>query len=143
MLLNTVEDFNIVIALRILTGEYGTGSGRTRLIGILDVGQLSQAVALHGIDEIFLNKIDCLTHFSHTPESVIPIHFGDSPDRTIENFLPFSISNEPLPPELLRLLQLVELKTECKIRGIGTGQRRNDFFLFDSLSTHIPSHHDS
>jgi len=142
-LLNSGDGFNIGIALRILTGEYGTGSGRPRRIGILDVGQLSQAVALHGIDEIFLNKIDCLTHFSYTPDSVIPILFGDAPNRTIENFLPFSISNEPLPPELLRLLQLVELKTECKIRGIGTGQKRNDFFLFDSLSTHTPSHHDS
>ncbi len=72
-LLRSDDPFDVGIALRILTGEYGTGTGRPRRIGMLDLAQLREVVKAHGVDCVYLNKVDCLSHYFHSAYQGIPM----------------------------------------------------------------------
>jgi adenylosuccinate synthase len=141
-LLASDDDFDKGLALRVLTGEYGTGSGRPRRIGLLDLPQIRRAVALHGIDELYINKCDCLTHFGKTPKAVIPVITAyrtelDGAQAVIEEFPAFDPLDDTMPisgiPAALKaLLQSIERHTRCPIVGVGIGPGRADNISFSS-----------
>jgi len=133
-LLRSEDAFKQGIALRMLTGEYGTGSGRPRRVGLLDVGQLADVVALHGVDEIFLNKCDCLAYFSRTPQECVPVYAGKGSDRSIVNFPAFTLEGEEIPFELLQILQFIEEQTACRIRCVGIGPGRDQSVFFNETA---------
>lgn len=146
--------FDIGIALRILGNEYGTTTKRPRRIGMLDLVQLSYAIKMNGVDEIFLNKCDLLVDFAKTKDNAIPLVTGYTLNKKeidyvpasntayskvspiITNFPAFSESivnkksAEKLPQELQKLLETIEKVTECKFLGIGTGSQREAYILF-------------
>jgi adenylosuccinate synthase len=130
MLLKTGDPFDLGIALRMLTDEYGTGSGRPRRLGALDLSKLADTVRLHGVDELYLNKCDSLAIFRATPSGLIPIFECDS-ETSFRWFPSFSnFSNECLPAELLQLIQFIEEQVGCRVAGIGTGPGREDIYSF-------------
>ncbi|AVF39283.1 adenylosuccinate synthetase [Pandoraea apista] len=89
-LLRSDDPFDVGIALRILTGEYGTGTGRPRRIGMLDLAQLREVVKAHGVDCVYLNKVDCLSHYFHSAYQGIPMRVH----RDV-------LSTDPLPDVLI------------------------------------------
>jgi adenylosuccinate synthase len=145
-LLESGDDFSTGMALRVLTGEYGTGSGRPRRIGLLDLPQIRRAVALHGIDELFINKCDCLTHYSNTPKGVIPViieyHQGlTAPEPVIAEFPCFGPSDlaarqSSIPAGLEALLLYLEQRVGCTVVGLGIGPGRADNIKFTSSPIH-------
>ncbi|AJC23241.2 adenylosuccinate synthetase [Pandoraea pulmonicola] len=72
-LLRSRDPFDIGTALRMLTGEYGTGTGRPRRIGMLDLAQLREVVRAHAVDCVYLNKVDCLSHYQQTAYQGVPM----------------------------------------------------------------------
>lgn len=133
LLLAGEDAFGLGVAIRMLTGEYGTGTGRPRRVGLLDVAQLRRAVQQHGIDELFLNKCDCLALFAQTPDHAIPLVDSDWTDNDgpiIHRFAAFSAAalprkpQDPLPPELDELLRWLASQLGCRLRGIGLGPAR-------------------
>ncbi|VVD69631.1 adenylosuccinate synthetase [Pandoraea terrigena] len=72
-LLRSDDPFDVGTALRMLTGEYGTGTGRPRRIGMLDLAQLREVVKAHAVDCVYLNKVDCLAHYFHSTYQGVPM----------------------------------------------------------------------
>lgn len=72
-LLRSTDPFDIGTALRMLTGEYGTGTGRPRRIGMLDLAQLREVIRAHAVDCVYLNKVDCLSHYLQTAYQGVPM----------------------------------------------------------------------
>lgn len=72
-LLRSSDPWDVGTALRMLTGEYGTGTGRPRRIGMLDLAQLREVVKAHAVDCVYLNKVDCLTHYTHSIYQGVPM----------------------------------------------------------------------
>lgn len=153
-LLRSDNDFEIGVALRILGNEYGSTTKRPRRIGALDLVQLSYAVRMNGVDVIFLNKCDLLNDFSKTKNKTIPVVTGYKLNNESIDYIPGSnisyrkvepllqqypaftenISTvkiyEKLPAELKKLLRTIEEKVHCRLLGIGTGPKREEYILF-------------
>ncbi|VVE36037.1 adenylosuccinate synthetase [Pandoraea anhela] len=72
-LLRSSDPFDVGTALRMLTGEYGTGTGRPRRIGMLDLAQLRDVIRTHAVDCVYLNKVDCLTHYTRSTYQGVPV----------------------------------------------------------------------
>ena len=124
-------------ALRMFSGEYGTGSGRPRRIGMLDLAQLNAAVKANGIDTLFLTKCDCLSDFSKTPDRKIPVvtnydQHGKAMIKSYESFSD-SLQNcqnfEGLPDGLRKLIADIEQCSGAKVAGIGTGPHRKQLVM--------------
>ncbi|WP_350029621.1 adenylosuccinate synthetase [Caballeronia sp. ATUFL_M1_KS5A] len=126
-LLASGDPFELGIALRMLTDEYGTGSGRPRRIGALDVSQLADAVSRHAVDEIYLNKCDSLALFPNKASGAIPV-FDEASLRWFPSFA--GPLNASLPPSLRGLIAHIERRTGSRIAGIGTGPARDDIICF-------------
>jgi adenylosuccinate synthase len=126
-LLASGDPFELGIALRMLTDEYGTGSGRPRRIGALDVSQLADAAIRHAVDEIYLNKCDSLALFPDKASGAIPVF----DEASVRWFPAFAVPlNTSLPPSLRGLMAHIERRTGCRIAGIGTGPARGDIIGF-------------
>lgn len=154
-LLQSNNLFKIGIALRILGGEYGATTKRPRRIGMLDLVLLRNSCMTNGVDELYLNKVDCLTDFSRINLKGIPIveayeldeeRINYVPGSTIENrkakpvitYLPKisgSLSDvkdyKELTAEAKEFIAQAERKINCKIKGIGVGPKREEFILID------------
>ncbi|MBI4835801.1 MAG: adenylosuccinate synthetase [Candidatus Abawacabacteria bacterium] len=63
-LLRSKNPMEVGIALRMLGDEYGATTGRPRRLAPLNVHKLQQDVAIHGIDDIVITKLDRLADFS-------------------------------------------------------------------------------
>ncbi len=150
-LLHTKEFFNIGKGLRMLTGEYGATTKRPRRIGMLDLVMLRQNCKLNGVDELYINKFDCLVEFSKTLLDGIPVvteyeldgekinYVPPSVDacrraKPIIKYLPFikqdisGIRNyDELPKEVKELIKFLEQHVETKVFGIGVGPEREQF----------------
>lgn len=134
-MLGSEDAFDVGVALRMLTGEYGTGSGRPRRLGRLDVAALAEVVERHGIDEIYLNKCDCLAWFARTRAGTIPVLIGpagdDGGEPVIRDFPAFGAlaDNVPdfasLPAPLRQFVLALQEAAGCRIAGIGIGPQRD------------------
>jgi len=72
-LLRSSDPFDVGTALRMLTAEYGTGTGRPRRIGMLDLAQLRDVIRTHAVDCVYLNKVDCLSHYAKSTYQGVPM----------------------------------------------------------------------
>ncbi|EHP44190.1 adenylosuccinate synthase [Cupriavidus basilensis OR16] len=133
------DDFGIGMALRMLSNEYGTGTGRPRRVGLLDLAQLRLAVQQFGIDEVFLNKCDSLAAFARCADQGIPVMVGQgyAGGRHTIRFPAFgeaAIPQDPaapLPPQLVALLARVEEVIGRPLRGIGLGPGREQMRMIE------------
>jgi adenylosuccinate synthase len=143
-LLESNDDFDLGLALRLLTKEYGTGSGRPRRLGLLDLPQLRRVIHRYGVNEIYVNKIDCLSIFGRSQRQLIPLiesYDIRSSKPVIRNFPAFSeaalenASKPTLPAELKSLLSFLTAYLECEISGIGIGPGRQETILLKRYQT--------
>ncbi len=150
-LLKSDDEFDFGVAMRILSGEYGTVTARPRRVGMLDLVQLSYAIKLNGVDELIINKCDLLNVFASSKTGKIPLVVAYSLDGKEIDYVPGSVSSyykvktgveyrecfeedisairnfSELPESLKSLLKEVEEKTNSKITGIGVGPERDQF----------------
>ncbi|CAG2158871.1 adenylosuccinate synthetase [Cupriavidus numazuensis] len=131
------DEFDLGVALRISSNEYGTGTGRPRRIGRLDLAQLRVTVKQAGVDEIYLNKCDSLAAFSFSRGGTIPLIVGaggegDTGCLRLPAFDAVAIpqgADAPVPPELLAFLAMVEDAIGVPLRGAGLGPRRDQMLM--------------
>ena len=150
-LLGSGDAFNIGIALRALSGEYGATTGRPRRTGALDLVQLRYAVECNGVDQLFLNKCDTLSLFSRTEGGRIPVVTSYCLDEKVVSFPPttqiqervtpsfeywsafstnlqsFTAWNE-LPQVLKDLISDISNRI-CPVMGIGVGPGREQLIM--------------
>lgn len=152
-LLQSGDALKVGIALRVLSDEYGTGTGRPRRIGMLDTALLSHSVRMNGVDGIFLTKCDLLEVFERTPNRAIPvvrrylqkgkeIDYVPMTDNEYEEVEPviseipaFSAAFESSPSfseldtQLASFVRLVEEDAGVPIFGLGLGPERDQMLL--------------
>lgn len=150
-LIKSENPFEVGKALRVLSGEYGTVTGRPRRIGILDLVQLSYAVKLNGITSLVLTKCDLLNTYARTKSKQIPLVTGYELDGEKIDYVPGStaayqrvkpiieyrpgftedISNirefKNLPSAMKNLLDEMQTLIGCPIEGIGVGPDRDQY----------------
>jgi adenylosuccinate synthase len=150
-LIKSESDFEIGTALRILSYEYGSTTGRPRRIGILDLVQLKYSARMNGVDELVITKMDVLKEFSRTKKQKIPLVVKYSLNNREIDFIPASASSyyrtigtkqemecfetdiqdvknfDQLPSQCQELVKFIEDYTECKIVGLGVGPEREQY----------------
>ncbi|MBN9116913.1 MAG: adenylosuccinate synthetase [Pandoraea sp.] len=146
-LLRSNDPFDVGTALRMLTGEYGTGTGRPRRIGMLDLAQLREIVKAHAIDCVYLNKVDCLAHYFHSTYQGVPMRVNR--DVLSSDVMPDVLIYPGLSEHSLTLgregkldaamhgfVDFVERQIGAPLAGIGLGPERASLV---SLSAHQPA----
>jgi adenylosuccinate synthase len=150
-LIKSDKDFDIGTALRILSYEYGSTTGRPRRVGFLDLVQLKYSARMNGVDEIVITKMDVLKEFARTKKNSIPLVVKYSLNNREIDFIPASASSyyrttgtilemdcftadiqnvkdlDKLPIECQKLVKFIEEYTECKIVGLGVGPEREQY----------------
>lgn len=137
-LLRSSEHHDIGIALRMLTDEYGSGTGRPRRIGMLDLAQLTAAIRLHGVDALFMTKCDCLALYADSVFAGFPVALAHPEHDTLLThvFPPFELDRQRplsaamLPPSLLAFKRFIEDETGVALFGFGIGPKRDDNVRF-------------
>ncbi len=148
-LLQSSDPFDVGTALRMLTGEYGTGTGRPRRIGMLDLAQLREVIKAHAIDCVYLNKVDCLTHYVHSTYQGVPVRVhrealshDATPDVLIYPGLTersIALGREgTLDAAMQGFIDFVERHAGAPLAGIGLGPERASLM---ALSVHHPVPH--
>ncbi|VVD60998.1 adenylosuccinate synthetase [Pandoraea horticolens] len=146
-LLRSNDPFDVGTALRMLTGEYGTGTGRPRRIGMLDLAQLREVIKAHAVDCVYLNKVDCLTHYFHSAYQGVPMRVH--PDVLSSEVMPDVMIYPGLNERSLTLgregtldaamhgfVDFVERHIGAPLAGIGLGPERASLI---SLAEHDPA----
>ncbi len=150
-LLQSDDFFEMGVALRMLGGEYGATTKRPRRIGMLDLVMLRQNCLMNGVDELYINKIDCLSDFKKTKLQGIPIVTGYRLGKDLIDYIPPSIDDcyqttaeigyltyhlediskirtfNQLPVEVKNNLLCLETAVGVEIKGIGVGPERDQF----------------
>lgn len=150
-LLNSEDYFDIGVALRVLSGEYGTVTARPRRVGMLDLVQLAYAIRMNGVDELMINKCDMLNVFARTKRGVLPIVNAYTLDGREIDYVPGTVKAyynvktkavskkcfaadisgvrkfSKLPVELRVLLKEIEKFCGCRVAGVGVGPEREQF----------------
>lgn len=150
-LLRSDDLFDIGVALRILTNEYGATTRRPRRIGALDLVMLKQNCELNGVDELYINKFDCLLEFNRTRLKGIPLVTGYDLNGKILDDMPNSVSEtyatkpvfdyapfisedisrirdyKDLPGSVIELIKYIENYVGTRVAGIGVGPEREQF----------------
>jgi adenylosuccinate synthase len=150
-MLKSMDMLEIGIGLRMIGGEYGATTKRPRRIGMLDLVQLRQNCLINGVDELYINKFDCLSDFSRTSLPGIPLVVGYKLDDKIIDYVPSAVETarraEPmitffpkceadlskvrrpsqLPRQIRDILEFIEENVGTPICGIGVGPEREQF----------------
>lgn len=90
-LLRSEDSFDVGIALRMLSKEYGSTTERPRRIGALDLVELKHAAKIMDLNYLVLNKCDDLALFSRTRSGKIPIVVGYELDRERIDYVPTTV----------------------------------------------------
>jgi adenylosuccinate synthase len=140
------DPMELGIALRMLTHEYGSGTGRPRRIGILDLEQLREMVVAVGVDVVYLNKVDCLHLYGDSMYGGIPVRVpvaaGQGPDGQVRVLPSFRADQldaarpDDLPAELLEFRTFVEQEIGVPVIGFGMGPQRDRITQFFQLGEH-------
>lgn len=143
--------------LRDKGGEYGTTTGRPRRVGWLDIPQLKQAVRLNGLTQIAITKLDVLEGFEkikvcigyridnqtveEIPASLQAIRKAKPVYETLEGW-PNSNEEEraqmikngfdSLPENMKKYIKFIEEKTDCPVKIISLGPKREETITKDS-----------
>ncbi|MCI3207627.1 MULTISPECIES: adenylosuccinate synthetase [Pandoraea] len=145
-LLRSNDPFEVGTALRMLTGEYGTGTGRPRRIGMLDLAQLRDVIKMHAVDCVYLNKVDCLAHYLHSAYQGVPMRLhrnvvsGDvMPDILIYPGLTeqsLTLGREgKVDAAMNSFIDFIERHIGAPLAGLGLGPERASLV---SLAEHSP-----
>lgn len=150
-LLRSSDDFSIGMAIRILSGEYGTVTTRPRRIGMFDLVQLAYSTKLNGVNELIINKCDILNAYKRTKKGKIPVVTSYSLDGGKVNYVPSAArkcykvrprvkywesfsrditgvrTRSLLPKSFKTFITRVEKITGTRIKGVGVGPERNQF----------------
>ncbi|GHJ49373.1 adenylosuccinate synthetase [Catellatospora sp. TT07R-123] len=136
----STDELELGIAMRMLTHEYGSGTGRPRRIGILDLEQLREMVVAVGVDVVYLNKVDCLSLYGETMFNGIPVRVPATAEHGATRVLPsFSAAQldaarpDELPLELLEFRSFVEREIGVPVIGFGMGPQRDQITQFFRL----------
>ncbi|MFD7729449.1 adenylosuccinate synthetase [Kitasatospora phosalacinea] len=140
-LLGSADPLDVGTALRMLTGEYGSGTGRPRRIGLLDLEQLREQVTLHGVDVVYLNKTDCLAHYRDSHYGGVPVQLaaaapGAPGSERIEVLPVFDAEQvraavaglpglDGVPASMLAFKEYVEQRIGAPVIGLGLGPERD------------------
>ncbi len=152
--LSSGDEFQMGVALRILSGEYGVVSTRPRRVGALDLVQLNYAIKMNGVTELAINKFDLLKEYSRTAKGQVPLVTSYKLNEKEIDYMPASTSTyyeteaiydyhegsdqdlstmtspSELPSEMQDLVTYIEKATGTKMFGIGVGPERNQFVKF-------------
>jgi adenylosuccinate synthase len=155
ILIKSERDFEVGTALRILSYEYGSTTGRPRRVGFLDLVQLKYSARMNGVDELVITKMDVLKEFNRTRKQKIPLVVKYSLNNREIDFIPASASSYyktigktqempcfesdiqevkkflNLPIECQDLVKFIENYTECKVVGLGVGPERDQYVKID------------
>lgn len=150
-LLKSENPMDMSKAVRNLSGEYGTVTGRPRRVGALDLVQLKYAIQANGVDEIVLTKCDLLNIYSRTAAGKIPVVAAYEMNGQKISHVPGSTFNykdvkpvfeywdaftedvssirafADLPPALQSFVRKVEEYTGVKVKGLGVGPAREHY----------------
>tara|TARA_Y100000310_G_scaffold295459_1_gene326795 strand:+ start:10202 stop:11617 length:1416 start_codon:yes stop_codon:yes gene_type:complete len=150
-LLKSENPFEIGIAIRMLSKEYGATTKRPRRVGALDLVALKQVCQLNRVDELYITKFDDLRLYSNTNLPGIPItgsylldnkqieHMPTS-DSQLRRCIPVTDHLEHITEDISKIRNYgdlpgsareaifrMELYLDTKIRGIGVGPDVEDF----------------
>lgn len=127
------------IALRTVGKEYGATTGRLRRCGWLDLPLLKYAIAINGVTELGITKLDILDDLKEIPicvgyEGRDYVNMNDLENATpIYKKLPGwqkstkgSTSYEDLPQEAKEYLNFIERETGVPIKLVSTGPKREE-----------------
>lgn len=136
--------------LRKAGGEYGAATGRPRRVGPFDVVASKYGVRMQGATEIALTKLDILSYMEKIPVCVAYEIEGErttafTTDRVkLDEAKPVieyldgwkcDISGcrkkEDLPAAALRYIEYIEKATECRIRYVSVGAKRDEYLTMD------------
>jgi adenylosuccinate synthase len=125
-------------------GEYGTVTGRRRRCGWLDLVALRYAVRVNGLTDLFLTKLDVLSHFDTLKVAVGYTSLGERYDefprqqRVLYNCAPVyeefqgwrtditgARSYDDLPPEARTYIEFIEDSVGVPIRWVSVGPERS------------------
>lgn len=150
-LLKSADLFTIGIGLRMLGNEYGATTKRPRRIGMLDLVSLAHHARLNGVDDLYINKFDCLSDYGRTSLEGTPVveayHLngeeiqyvpgttkGSRDAQSVVKYYPHlkqdisGVRNySDLPLEARDLIKVIEERTGCKVAGVGVGPEREQF----------------
>ncbi|MEK7570859.1 MAG: adenylosuccinate synthetase [Patescibacteria group bacterium] len=150
-LIASPDAFDMGMALRILSGEYGATTSRPRRIGAFDLVQLVYAVKMNGVDELVITKCDTLREYAKTHSKKIPVVTGYDLDGKKIAYVPGataafyrvkpvikyyqSFSKDlstvrqvaAIPHSLKTLLKDVEKACGCRVIGLGVGPEREQY----------------
>lgn len=137
-LLGSDDDYDLGVALRMLTNEYGAGTGRPRRVGILDLDQMRTTVETFGIDVVYLNKVDCLDLYGRSRYEGVPVKTtsANTGASTVTVLPVFSTENcDPsdetsLPAGARKLKDFIEEQVHVRVAGFGLGPERERMVRF-------------
>ena len=131
-------------------GEYGSTTGRRRMVGWLDIFALRYAIALSGVNKIFLNKADiCIgekvkvvTGYKSGNKVLkeFPLHLKDVTETITEEMPGWGEKNygvtekSKVSPELLKYINyIIDMLADLdvKIIAVGTGREREHTIAWD------------
>ncbi|MDQ5922409.1 MAG: adenylosuccinate synthase [Patescibacteria group bacterium] len=137
--INDTDPLHQGIALRTVGKEYGATTGRLRRCGWLDLPLLKYAIAINGVTELGITKLDILDELKEIPvcvgyEGRDYVNMND-----LENVVPVykklpgwksstkgSTSYEDLPKEAKDYIDFIEKETGVPIKLISTGPKREE-----------------
>jgi len=150
-LITSEDPFEVGMALRILSREYGTATKRPRRVGIFDLIQLNYAVKMNGVDELIITKCDLLKEYSRTKKGKMPLVTGYELDGKKIAYVPGATTAfyrvkpvitytdafsediakvrtfEKLPKAVQKFVQTIEKESGCKVIGLGIGPKRDQY----------------
>ncbi len=150
-LIKSDDPFEVGIALRVLSGEYGATTKRPRRTGSFDLVLLSYAVKMNGVDELFITKCDVLREYSKTKSTQMPLVTGYTLDEKAIDYVPGATSAfyrvkpviknlkafsediseirsfAKLPKAVSDFVKEVEKASSCKVIGLGVGPKRDQY----------------
>ncbi len=150
-LIKSDDPFEVGMALRILSKEYGTVTLRPRRVGFLDLVLLAYTVKMNGVDELIITKCDLLKEYSKTKSGKTLVATGYKLDGVEIDYVPGATSAfyriEPvveeresfdkdisdirsfskLPKTLQNLVKEIEKTSGCKVIGLGVGPERDQY----------------
>lgn len=135
-LLASDDPFDLGIAMRMLTGEYGSGTGRPRRIGMLDLVQLREIVAAFGIDVLYVNKVDCLELYERSHFGGVPLLTAEDGDVGVTVLAPLRRDADDgahSTTSLEEIRAVIEEHVGIPVAGMGVGQGRDDLVRFRDL----------
>ncbi|HSA83476.1 MAG TPA: adenylosuccinate synthetase [Patescibacteria group bacterium] len=143
--------FEVGIALRVLSGEYGTVTARPRRVGCFDLVLLAYTIKMNGVDELIITKCDLLKEYSRTKSGKMPMVKEYKLDGKIIDYVPGATSAfyrveptikdyetftedisgirtfEELPTAIKNFVKEVETISNTKVIGLGVGPKRDQY----------------